>query len=157
MNKLRTLKITLSAFVLAMTSVSSYALSCVVTLVKDNCWLDYDVTIDIQDSRKKVSLSKALIPKGKNWNRVSFECEPTQVLSATAMFSPAIWEKDKDKVYNAVRFWTLPGLPPEKEALWSINICFPGQFESVPSPLQTQNCGCSLDGIPPVENTNLIN
>lgn len=134
-----------------------YALPCVVTVIKSPCWSDYSVTVNIMDSTYNTLLSKIVITKGTSWQRVTFDCKPSQVLSANASFTPVIWENQKDVIYQSDRFWKLPEKAPEQGALWSINMCYPMQFSNVPSPLDTTNCDCSMDGIPPVENANNIN
>lgn len=134
---------------------NAFAVPCVITVIKSPCWSDYDVSVNILDASSNSSLSKVTITKGVSWQRTTFECQPEQVLSANATFTPEIWKGQQGIIYQSVRFWGLPNQAPESGSSWSINICYPKQFKGVPSPLNATNCECSLDGIPPVENTNV--
>lgn len=132
-----------------------WSLPCVITVVKSRCWSDYDVSVDILDSTYSTSLSKVNIAKGVGWQRTTFDCKPSQVLSANATFTPAIWKNQQGVVYQSVRFWKLPEQAPVAGSIWTINMCYPMHFKNVPAPVDTTNCECSMDGIPPVVNTNV--
>ena len=129
-----------------------YAFPCFVTLVKDSCWTNYDVSVDVIGTAKGNVITTVLIPKGQSWARGSFSCQPLDGLSYKATFSPVFWKNDTGKVYNAVRDYSLPATIQPGETAWNINICYPADFSEVPlPPTADSNCKCSLDGIPPVK------
>lgn len=148
-------RLLLSAISLIVSSLS-HAVQCYITVVTAPCWNAYDVSVDIIDSVSNAKISTVKIPKGTHYGRVNFECKPSQVLAAQATFEPPVWIQDAHKVYNALRFWKLPDEAPQQGAIWSINICFPTQFANLPNSTSADSCNCSLEGVPVVKNTNVI-
>src|SRR5215208_5771496 len=78
------------------------AFPCYFTAAKAPCWLDYEVTINVTDTATSKLVTKAIIPKGKLWERTEFNCTPGQQVGFTATFSPPVWEMNKDKVYRGL-------------------------------------------------------
>jgi len=127
------------------------AFPCYVTMIKQNCWKDYDVTVEITDAVLKKQLASAEVPSDELWTRVKFECKPEQSLSFVAQFSPAIWGGEEEKVYPAKRNWFLPSEITPGMLAWNIDICFPRDFSSVPAPVRgSSNCICDSSNIPKV-------
>lgn len=92
-----------SIFIVSLISSSSpwAAITCYYTLVKDNCWTKYDVSVDIMDAATNKILKTITVPNGKSWSRQTFPCDPGQKLIYRAQFSPVFWESDKGKTYMA--------------------------------------------------------
>lgn len=133
-------------------TTSVVAFPCHVTLIKDSCWKDYEVTVDIIDSGKDTQLTSVVVPKNELWARVKFECEPKQSFLFVSKFAPAFWTTDEGKVYNAKRYWSLPESILPNVTAWNMNICYPDDFSEVPLPPNANNaCACSTKGIPAVE------
>ncbi len=148
-------RILLSAIFFIATSLS-YALQCYITVITAPCWSGYDVSVDILDSSNNTLISTVKIPKGAHYGRVNFECKPAQVFAAQATFEPAVWIQDAHKRYSGSRFWKLPDDAPQQGAIWSIDICYPTQFADLPNSTSADSCNCSLEGVPVVKNTNVI-
>ena len=126
-------------------------LPCKVMLIKNSCWKDYDVTINIIDFKSRQSLQTVELKKGDNYAEQAFECVPLVTYSATATFSPPIWEEDKGKAYGASQVWNAPPALAEGMQAWAISMCFPNDFTGVPAPLgEVSNCECT----PPANNGN---
>jgi hypothetical protein len=93
------------ALILLLSSVCSsslWAITCYYTLAKDNCWLNYNVTVNVMDAMSTKVLTTVSVPAGQAWARVTFPCETNgQKLIYSAQFTPFIWESEKGKVYSA--------------------------------------------------------
>jgi len=139
-----------------MVSSLSYSVQCYITVISAPCWSGYDLSVDILDTANNSLISTVKVPKGSHYGRVNFECKPAQVFAAQATFEPAVWINDAHKIYNASRYWKLPDNAPQQGAIWSIDICYPTQFANAPNSTSTDSCKCSLEGIPVIENTNVI-
>jgi len=129
----------------------SYALPCVVTLVKNTCWGDYEVHIELRNIMSGL-LADAVIPKNQYWTRVTFDCQSKQTVKAFAAFTPAIFAKDEGAFFNAKRFWLLPPEDPKAGSAWTFTIRFPDDFSNIPQPLTGGGNNCTYDSqIPPVK------
>ena len=133
-------------------TIESYAFPCFLTLVKDNCWLNYEVTVVVMDSIKDKQVVSVTVPKGKNWVRQVFVCQPEQKFMFLAKFTPTIWEGDTNKTYRAQRYWSMPAEINNNETAWNIPLCFPLAFSETPLPPDaTGNCRCDFSVIPSVQ------
>ena len=131
----------------------SWAAQCVLTLVKDSCWTDYQVNVQFNDKLSNKLVTTVNIPAKQNWSRVKFDCAPGQILGGIATFSPIVFSSEKNNTYAGVRFWNLPQSEPEPGVIWSLQICFGSDFANLPFPPKaTGNCKCDVSGIPPVQN-----
>lgn len=129
-----------------------YAFPCYITLVKDNCWLDYNVSMNVIDVMGDKPLMTITIPKGKTWTRQAFVCQPNQSVRLVATFSPPIWEADAGKVYRGKRFWTFPDEITPNQSAWNLNLCYPRHFAGTPlTPADTGKCACDASVIPKIE------
>ncbi|MBA2651630.1 MAG: hypothetical protein H0U73_05110 [Tatlockia sp.] len=144
------LKLTTSLFLAALSS-EALAFQCYLTLVKDSCWMNYEVQINVINSVDNSILTTVTVPKGKPWVRQPFDCNPGTKLMYQATFSPVFWESEKGKSYWAMTYWTLPEKIGAKESAWDIPVCFATAFSAVPFPPDaTGNCKCNFLDIPPV-------
>lgn len=129
-----------------------HAFPCFLTIVKDSCWINYDVTVKVLDSSSNQVISTIIIPKGNRWARESFACQPKQIINFQAVFSPVFWASDQGKIYPGQNYWTLPFKIAKGDTAWSITMCYPEQFAEVPLPPTAKgNCQCNKTGIPPVK------
>ena len=137
---------------LSLTSSSSlWAITCYYTLVKDSCWTKYNVSVDVMDAITNTVLTTVIIPTGKSWMRQPFSCKPAQKLFYKARFTPIIWESEKDAVYSATNYWSLPAAVKSGDSAWNVAVCYPADFSRVPLPPDaTNHCACDLSGIPPI-------
>ncbi|WP_133128231.1 hypothetical protein [Legionella nagasakiensis] len=133
-------------------AVAVYAFPCFVTVVKDNCWADYNVTVNVLDaSNNNNLLVTVIVPQGSSWDRQKFTCQPGQKLKFQAQFTPVFWEKDEGKTYDGQHYWILPDQVKKDETAWNLTICYPEQFSEVPfPPTATAQCKCDTKNIPPV-------
>lgn len=131
-------------------ATSASAIKCYITIAKDNCWMDYNVTVNVLDaSNDNKLLATVIIPEGSAWARQPFVCQPKQELKLQAQFTPVFWQDDVGKVYDGLQYWTLPEKVGAGETVWNINVCYPKQFSEVPLPPQaTSNCVCDFSKIP---------
>ncbi len=134
-----------------LSTTSCWSFQCYFTLAKDSCWLDYELTVDVNDSRTNARVTQVVIPKGKSWGRQQFECEPDQKFMYVAHFSPVFWQGDEEKTYNATRFWVLPNQINAGDSAWEVSVCYSADFAMVPLPPgATSNCSCDFSSIPPI-------
>lgn len=143
----------LSVCLLSMALIAQVqAFPCYITMVKDKCWVDYDVSVNVVDVMNEKLITTMLIPVGKSWERFQFSCNERQTVLFKATFSPAIWESDEDKVYYGKRFWSFPDEIREGHTAWNMTICYPEHFAGTPSPVYLPGgCGCDTSGIPAVK------
>ncbi len=135
-------------------SQHAYAFTCYLTMVKDSCWTNYNVSMTASNANTGEKLITVNAPKGQSWARSEFECQPGQTLSMTAQFSPVIWAGQENAVYPGQRYWLLPGKVENGITGWNLTICFPKWFAKVPVvPNSSGNCQCNTDNIPPVPPT----
>ena len=130
-------------------STTLFAFPCFYTLAKSNCWVDYDVTVNVYDTKNNQLLKTVVVPKGKAFVREAFVCEAGQTLNYTATFTPKIWENEIGAVYNAQHYWALPVELTAKTKAWEVSVCYPDAFAEVPFPPQASgNCKCDFASIP---------
>lgn len=134
-------------------SLNSYAFPCIFTVMKDSCWINYDVTVVIKDIRDDKPMLSVTVPKGKPWVRQRLDtCKAGQILTYSATFSPKIWEGDETTTFYVHQTWDLPKEVKPKETAWEVRICFPEIFAKVPLPPKAQaNCSCNFDAVPAIE------
>ncbi len=129
-----------------------FAFPCFITMVKDSCWLNYNVTIDVKNAATGKSIMQVIIPQGQAWVRQPFACDMGETLSLSATFNPAIWESEQDKVYVGQHYWGLPKAIGKKEAGWNVTVCFPKEFAEVPMPADAAGkCVCDFSSIPKID------
>ena len=129
-----------------------HAFPCFITLVKDNCWTDYDVDVTVINVLNEKVLATINIPKGESWVRHELVCEPKQTVMFRAVFSPVFWESDAKKVYFAKRYWSFPEKIDKGAGAWNMNICFTQHFAAVPIPPEgSGRCACDMASIPPIK------
>lgn len=129
-----------------------WSFPCYYTLAKDNCWLKYDVSVDVIDASTEKKIFNINIPAGTPWVTKTFECTVAQSLIYIAKFSPIIWESDKGKTFRGMRNWFLPGVINPGDTAWTIPVCFPKDFAEVPlPPTAGSNCACDFSDVPPVK------
>ena len=132
-------------------SAQSFSFPCYLTLAKDSCWTNYDVTVIVTDANTNQQLVSLNIPKGQSWTRQPFSCEPKQKLMYQATFEPTIWEGQEGKKYMALRYWFMPEAIKADQSAWEIPVCFPADFSEVPLPADaTANCQCNFKDIPAI-------
>jgi hypothetical protein len=132
-------------------STQSLAFNCYLTMVKDTCWTDYNVTVTVTDASKGTEMLQIVVPKGESWSRKNFNCEKGQTLALSATFDPVFWSTDTGKRFLAQRYWQLPDHTESGISGWNVTVCFPKWFANVPTPPQaTANCKCNSDNLPPL-------
>ena len=133
-------------------TIPTHAFPCFITLIKDNCWTNYNVVVNVSDPSTEKELLAITVPKGKSWVRQGFTCQPKQALSLVASFTPVFWKDDAGKTYRDHRNWALPEEISRGDTAWNINVCYPADFSSVPLPPDAgSDCKCKLDDIPPIK------
>src|ERR1700730_9161796 len=129
----------------ALFSMPLHAFPCFLTLVKDTCWTNYNVTVTALRANNGKSLTQVTIPQGKSWARQPFDCEPAEELSFTAVFSPIFWASDKGKTYAVLNSRLLPSTIKKGETAWSLTLCYPADFSGVPLPPDAgEACHCDM-------------
>lgn len=127
------------------------AFTCFLTLVKDSCWTDYNISVDMGDATTGKPVLTLGVPKGKSYSRQEFTCQPGQVFNYKATFSPIFWQADKGKVFMGKRTWALPHKIAKGDTAWNITICYPDEFAEIPLPPSANgNCKCDTQNLPPV-------
>jgi hypothetical protein len=132
-------------------STQSMAFPCFFTLVKDSCWTDYTVTVNVTDVDTNQTIISVSVPEGQTWVRQPFTCQPSQKIVYTATFEPAIWENSEGVIYKAKRYWALPSTITPKQKAWEVPVCFPAAFAEVPFPPKViGNCKCDFSSVPAI-------
>ncbi|MBN9231523.1 MAG: hypothetical protein BGO90_09395 [Legionella sp. 40-6] len=149
----------LRALIFALCSISSplWAITCYYTLAKDNCWLRYNVSVEVMDAISAQTLTTVTVPAGESWTRVTFPCKTNgQKLMYRARFTPSIWESEKGKIYSAKNFWSLPSAVNPGDSAWNVSVCFSSDFSEVPLPPEAVNtCKCDFSKIPVIPPKSL--
>ena len=126
------------------------AFTCFLTIAKDNCWLNYDVQVNIADLATSKVAASVLVPKGQTWSRQVFSCQPAQTFAYSATFQPIIWQNQANVVYRAQKYWGLPKTIGPNETAWEMKVCYSGDFTETPLPPEsTGHCACDFTVIPP--------
>lgn len=134
--------------------ISAYAQAfpCFLTMVKDSCWTNYNLTVNVTNATTGKLITTVIVPQGQSWARQQFNCQPADTLSLSATFMPVFWESDTDKTYPAQHNWTFPQTIAAGDTAWNINVCYPAEFSEVPLPPDASgNCACDVKNIPPVK------
>jgi hypothetical protein len=135
-----------------LSSYPSWSIICYFTLAKDSCWTNYNVSVDIVDSKSSKVLTTVAVPKGQQWTRQTFACEPEQKLMYIARFTPVFWQEDAGKTYPALNYWSLPNKINPGDTAWNVSVCYPSDFSLVPYPPDAKgNCKCDFTHIPIIE------
>ncbi|MCC5791104.1 MAG: hypothetical protein JJT82_00640 [Legionellaceae bacterium] len=125
---------------------------CYITLIKDNCWLNYTVAVTVIDQDSKKTVSSITAEKGKAWAREKFKCTPGTTISYIATFSPVFWTADADKKYYSITYWHINPLLETAQVAQGVNLCFPRDFRNVPLPPDaTAACRCEPSLVPPIK------
>ena len=128
------------------------AFPCFMTIVKENCWLNYTLNVDVIDADTGKSIMNVVVPQGTAWVRKPFTCQVGEVLSLNAVFDPVIWESQADKVYAGKHYWGLPKEISKGQSGWNVTACFAKDFSEVPLPSDASGgCKCDLKSIPLIE------
>jgi DNA-binding beta-propeller fold protein YncE len=133
-------------------SMHVYALPCYITMVKDSCWTEYNLTVDVIDASNDNVIATISVPKGESWARHEMTCQPEQVVNFRAKFSPVFWTSDTDKVFSTKKIWSFPDQINAGDGAWNMTICFADYFSGVPLPPEgSGQCVCDTKNIPPIK------
>ncbi len=131
----------------------SYAYPCYITVVKDTCWLKYNVSVDAVDVSNGTLLTTLTMPKGTSWARQKIDCQGKQVVMFKSTYSPVFWEGDEGKLYAAKRYWSFPEKIEPGEAALNMRVCFSTDFAEVSLPPDASgHCGCDMTSIPEIKS-----
>lgn len=130
-----------------------WAITCYYTLVKDNCWLKYNVSVKVMDGISGDVLTTVTVPAGQAWTRTIFPCKTNgQKLIYSAQFTPSIWDREKGKIYSAKNSWSLPNVVHPGDTAWNVSVCFSADFSELPmTPEATNSCTCDFKSIPAIQ------
>lgn len=132
--------------------IQVHAFPCYITMVKDNCWLNYNVNVDIVDVSTEKVVATMTIPEGKPWDRKEIACQPKQTVKLKATYSPAFWAKEAGKFYYGKREWSFPEEIKKGDAAWNMILCFASDIEEVSLPPEVSGpCVCDMKDIPAIE------
>lgn len=139
-------------------SQRALAFNCYITMVKDSCWTDYNLTVTVRDANNNNELTQIIVPKGQSWGRQAFSCEKGQTLALTAQFDPIFWSTDEGKIFPGQRYWKLPDNIESGISGWNVTVCYPKWFANVPTPpTATSNCKCNTDNLPQLPPVKIVN
>jgi len=125
------------------------AFPCFITMIKDSCWTDYTVTVEVLDSETNAVLTTIVVPKGEPWSRGRFEGKLKQHFMLRATFEPAFWKAEEGKVYYAKRYWKLPDAVKTYTTAVHVTVCYPESFSGVPLPPGAgSTCTCPKQAVP---------
>lgn len=128
-----------------------WAINCYYTLVKDNCWTNYNVTVNVIDAMTNNVLITVTVPTGKSWVRQAFNCQPSQKLKFSSQFSPTFWQGDQGRTFVGLNYISLPDAVNKGDSAWNVPGCFSADFAQVPlPPTGSGQCACDLTKVPPI-------
>lgn len=134
-------------------AANSFAIDCYLTVVKDNCWKNFQVTVKMKDPQTRKVFKTIKVSSKEMWHREKFKCTPNQNIFYAAKFLPIIWEANQDKEYLARRYWRLPATFAKDDKAWNINLCFSKDFTGVPLPPRSSGkCSCDFKSVPPLQD-----
>ena len=132
-------------------SMQSMSMTCYLTIVKDSCWVNYNVTTIVKDTSNGVAVASVVVPKNRTWVRVKFPCQSEQTFSFQAQYSPVMWQGTEGQQYNAQNYWQLPMLTAATPAQ-SLALCYGRDFSEVPIPPSAKGqCSCDMSSLPAVK------
>ena len=132
--------------------IQAHALPCYITLVKDNCWSNYNVSVDVVDVSNETVMTTLIIPEGTSWVRNEIVCQPKQTVMLKATFSPVFWESDTGKIFYAQRYWSFPEITKPGVTALSMTICYAKDFAGLSLPPEANgHCVCDTKSIPPID------
>lgn len=121
----------------------AYPAVCQLQVQKDNCFQNYNVSVEAYLQGSSARLFDLAVAKGQSQGVREFHCEPNQVLELTARFSPVFWQGDENKVYAKRSAIRLPATFPADMRVWKLTACFGGDFIGVPLPPEAnRQCRC---------------
>lgn len=127
----------------------AHAFPCYITMVKDSCWSNYNVSVDVIDVATEKLIDTLLLPKGTSWVRREMTCLPKQTVMLKATFSPVFWESDVGKVFSGQRYWSFPEINKASVSALGMTICYATDFAEVPLPPDASgHCICDTSNIP---------
>lgn len=128
------------------------AFPCYITMIKDSCWSNYNVTVDIVDLFTNKVMVTMTMPKGKSWDRKEIVCQPKQTVQLRATYTPTFWAKDAGKVHYGKRHWSFPDEVKKGDAAWNMTLCFAKDIAEASLPPESSGqCICETKGIPEIE------
>ena len=142
---------------LALLGLSSFltcanAVPCIITIVKSDCWGDYNVHVELSEQNTNVLLADVVLPKNISFQRIQLDCKPLQEIVAKASFSPEIFEDQKGHFFAAKKAQKMPDTLPSPGSAWAFNLCYPSDFSNLPSPLKaTGSCACDYSRLPTIK------
>ena len=146
------LKNALLAVMMFLLATRGHTFTCYYSLVKDSCWTNYDLQVEVVDAKSNQKVLQITIPKGKSWARQEFACEPAQSYAYTASYQPVFWQTEVGKTYKSLRYWTMPYEITNQTSAWNISVCFPRDFAGVPFPPEAKgNCECDFKSLPEIK------
>lgn len=135
-----------------MVPLQAESFPCFFTVVKDSCWTKYDVVVNLMVASTAKTLTTVNVVDGQTWGRQAFTCQPGDIYSFNASFTPVFWQSDKNKIYNSLTHYRLPASVPEGDTAWSVTLCYPRDFSEVPYPPEASgNCVCDTSKVAPVQ------
>ena len=138
-------------------AVPNYAFTCYATLIKDSCWLPYEVTIHIIDVQQRQEMTSVKADKGQSWARVKFDCEPGLKMLYKAEYKPVFWQSEVGRSYFAKNYWSLPMTVDKDTSAWEVQIFYPRNFSEIPFPPDAVgNCKYNLQAIPVIPKAKAI-
>lgn len=120
---------------------------CELRVVKNTCWEDYEITVDVVEAEVDKPITQVVVPKNLQSKGEQFSCPKVDKITLHGKFDPPIWQDQKGVSYKAKQVWDVPRTFPEDTERWTITVCFPNDFIAVPIPPKIQlPCLCKYQG-----------
>jgi hypothetical protein len=139
------------AFMFAlMVPMQAESFPCFFTVVKDSCWTKYNVEVNLIVSSTAKTLTTVNVVDGQIWGRQAFACQPGDIYSFSASFTPVFWQSDKNKKYKSLTHYQLPVSVSQGDTAWNVTLCYPRDFSEVPYPPEASgDCVCDTSKVAP--------
>lgn len=128
---------------LSMATSFVLAAVCQLHVLKDSCFHNYDVTVEVYLQGAPARLFDIPIVRGQDEGLREFACEADEIYELKARFAPAFWQGDENRVYAQRNYMRLPSHFPANTRVWKLTTCFGRDFIGVPLPPEASSqCRC---------------
>lgn len=129
--------------ILSLAISPALAAVCQLHVLKDSCFHNYDVTVDVYLQGAPARLFDIPIVRGQDEGLREFNCEPDQIYELKARFAPAFWQGEENRIYAQRTYMRLPQNFPANTGVWKLTTCFGRDFIGVPLPPEASSqCRC---------------
>lgn len=121
--------------------------SCVVEVMKSTCWQNRNLhlTLNMFDAASLKVINSYSMDGKTNYIQKTFACDAASGIGMSALMSPPVWPKDKDKWYRSQKLYAIPATLEKNAKQWVLQLCFGKDFSSVPLSVDGKVTDCKCE------------